>query len=137
MGVRCRRRQNRRVPGNDDDPLLRLEEQARRDRGLDDREQAREGVGQAALRLLLTWAFNDLGMERMEITALPENASVPHIAKKFGFTYEGTLRQRNLERGRRVDLLIWGLLRDEWEASGESTSGAVASPLRSPRSRPS
>jgi ribosomal-protein-serine acetyltransferase len=71
------------------------------------------GVGSAALRLMLDWAFNDLGLERIEMTALPENTSVPHIAAKFGFTYEGCLRQRNYERGRRVDLLIWGLLKDE------------------------
>jgi ribosomal-protein-serine acetyltransferase len=36
------------------------------------------------------------------------------IAERFGFTFEGTLRKRNFERGQRVDLLIWGLLRDEW-----------------------
>lgn len=73
-----------------------------------------QGHGSAALRLLLDWAFEDLGIERMEMTTLPENLSVPRLADKFGFTYEGTLRERNFERGRRVDLLIWGLLKDEW-----------------------
>jgi RimJ/RimL family protein N-acetyltransferase len=71
------------------------------------------GVGSAALRLLLNWAFDDLGLERIEMMALPENESVPRIAARFGFTYEGCLRQRNYERGRRVDLLIWGLLKEE------------------------
>ena len=71
------------------------------------------GVGSAALRLMLDWGFSDLGLERIEMTALPENENVPHIAEKFGFTYEGRLRKRNHERGRRVDLLIWGLLKDE------------------------
>jgi RimJ/RimL family protein N-acetyltransferase len=71
------------------------------------------GVGSAALDLLLRWAFDDLGLERIEMTALPENDNVPHIAEKFGFTYEGRLRKRNYERGRRVDLLVWGLLKDE------------------------
>ncbi len=71
------------------------------------------GFGSAALRLMLGWAFDELGLERIELTALPENETVPHIAAKFGFTYEGCLRQRNYERGRRVDLLIWGLLKDE------------------------
>lgn len=71
------------------------------------------GVGSAALRLMLDWAFDALGLERIEMTALPENESVRHIAAKFGFTFEGRLRQRNYERGRRVDLLIWGLLKDE------------------------
>ena len=72
-----------------------------------------QGVGSAALDLLLGWAFNDLGLERIEMTALPENENVPHIAEKFGFTYEGRLRKRNYERGRRVDLLIWGLLKND------------------------
>ena len=35
------------------------------------------------------------------------------IAERFGYVYEDTLRKRNFERGRRVDLLIWGLLADE------------------------
>jgi RimJ/RimL family protein N-acetyltransferase len=72
-----------------------------------------QGVGSAALRLLVDWAFDEVGLERIEMTALPENENVPHIAEKFGFTYEGCLRKRNFERGRRVDLLIWGLLKDE------------------------
>lgn len=75
------------------------------------------GYATAALTLLLEWAFTELGLERIEMTALPKNAPVPHIAETFGFTFEGTLRKRNFERGRRVDLLIWGLLRDEWVGS--------------------
>jgi RimJ/RimL family protein N-acetyltransferase len=86
------------------------------------REQARDqGAGSAALELLLDWAFGDLGLDRIEMTALPENENVPHIAEKFGFAYEGTMRQRNLERGRRVDLLLWGLLRDERRRPGSTT----------------
>lgn len=72
-----------------------------------------QGVGSAAYALFLDWALGDLGLERIEITALPENENVPHLAEKFGFTYEGCLRKRNYERGRRVDLYIWGLLKDD------------------------
>lgn len=70
----------------------------------------RRGVGSAAFTLALDWAFGDLGLERIEITALPENEIVAGLAARFGFTREGLLRKRNLERGRRVDLVIWGLL---------------------------
>jgi RimJ/RimL family protein N-acetyltransferase len=66
-----------------------------------------------ALDLVLEWAFGELALERMELTALPENAAVPRIAEKFGYVFEGTMRKRNFERGRRVDLRLWGLLRDE------------------------
>jgi ribosomal-protein-alanine N-acetyltransferase len=76
--------------------------------------QARgRGVLARALRLVLDWAFGALALERMELTALPENVAVPRIAEKFGYVFEGTMRERNFERGRRVDLLLWGLLRDE------------------------
>lgn len=71
------------------------------------------GVGSAALRLCLAWAFGDLDLDRIELTALPENEIVPRLARRFGFVYEGRLRKRNFERGRRVDLLIWGLLRED------------------------
>ena len=71
------------------------------------------GVLTRALELVLDWAFGELALERMELTALPENTAVPHIAARFGYRFEGTMRGRNFERGRRVDLLLWGLLRDE------------------------
>ncbi len=79
----------------------------------------RQGYLSRALTLVLDWCFAN-GIERMELTALPENEIVPVIAKRFGYTYEGTLRKRNLERGRRVDLLIWGLLADEHQARGST-----------------
>jgi [ribosomal protein S5]-alanine N-acetyltransferase len=68
---------------------------------------------QFACGLVLDWAFGELALERMELTALPENTAVPGLAAKFGYVFEGTMRSRNFERGRRVDLLLWGLLRDE------------------------
>jgi len=42
-----------------------------------------------------------------------DNEAVVGIAERFGFVYEGTMRARNLERGVRVDLLMWGLLAAE------------------------
>ncbi|HEY2327665.1 MAG TPA: GNAT family protein [Gaiellaceae bacterium] len=78
------------------------------------------GVMSHALAVVLDWCFDVAGLERMELTALPENTIVPKIAERFGYVYEGLLRKRNFERGRRVDLLIWGLLADERPAR-EST----------------
>jgi RimJ/RimL family protein N-acetyltransferase len=78
------------------------------------------GALSAALALILDWCFDVAEFGRMELTALPENEIVPKIAEKFGYVYEGTLRKRNFERGRRVDLLIWGLLADERPARGST-----------------
>ena len=77
----------------------------------------RRGTCEAAVRLALTWMFDDLGLERVEMTTTPDNAAVAALAAKLGFTREGTMRARNLERGRRVDVVMFGLLRDEWAAA--------------------
>jgi RimJ/RimL family protein N-acetyltransferase len=51
------------------------------------------------------------------MTTTPENPAVPALAQRLGFTQEGVLRSRNVERGQRVDLVWFGLLREEWQAS--------------------
>jgi RimJ/RimL family protein N-acetyltransferase len=75
------------------------------------------GVLSAALTLFIDWAFGELALERIEMTALPDNDIVPRVAARFGFVREGLLRKRNYERGARVDLVLWGLLREEREAA--------------------
>jgi RimJ/RimL family protein N-acetyltransferase len=72
------------------------------------------GVATGAVEAALGWAFRDLDLERVEMTTTPDNAAVAALAARLGFTREGVLRARNLERGRRVDVVWFGLLRDEW-----------------------
>jgi len=72
------------------------------------------GVGSGAVALALSWAFGDLDLLRVEMTTTPENPAVPGLAARLGFTREGVLRGRNIERGRRVDIVWFGLLREEW-----------------------
>jgi RimJ/RimL family protein N-acetyltransferase len=50
----------------------------------------------------------------MELTTTPDNAPTRALALKLGFTQEGTMRARNLERGRRVDVMMFAVLKDEW-----------------------
>ena len=72
------------------------------------------GVGSGAVALALSWAFQDLDLLRIEMTTTPENPAVPALARRLGFSHEGVLRARNIERGRRVDIVWFGLLREEW-----------------------
>ncbi len=48
------------------------------------------------------------------MTTTPENEAVPALARRLGFEQEGILRARNVERGQRVDVLWFGLLREAW-----------------------
>jgi ribosomal-protein-alanine N-acetyltransferase len=48
------------------------------------------------------------------MTTTPDNAAVFGLARRLGFTQEGVLRKRNVERGERVDVVWFGVLREEW-----------------------
>jgi ribosomal-protein-alanine N-acetyltransferase len=75
------------------------------------------GVGSRAVALTLSWLFGELDLLRVEMTTTPANQVVPALAQRLGFTQEGLLRERTVERGRRVDLVWFGLLREEWLGS--------------------
>lgn len=40
------------------------------------------------------------------------------LAKRLGFREEGVLRERNFERGRRLDTIMLAVLRPDWEPAG-------------------
>jgi len=72
------------------------------------------GVGSRAVALAVSWAFEQLDLLRVEMTTTPDNAAVFALARRLGFTQEGVLRKRNVERGQRVDVVWFGVLREEW-----------------------
>lgn len=76
--------------------------------------QRRRGVGSRAVALTLSWLFGELDLLRVEMTTTPDNQIVSALARRLGFKQEGVLRSRNIERGKRVDLVWFGLLREEW-----------------------
>jgi len=63
----------------------------------------RAGVGREAIELLVGWAQGELGLHRIELHTLPENAPMQSLAKACGFVREGTLQDYTFERGRFVD----------------------------------
>ena len=72
------------------------------------------GLGSRAVALGVSWAFEALDLLRVEMTTTPDNAAVFALARRLGFTQEGVLRKRNVERGQRVDVVWFGVLREEW-----------------------
>lgn len=79
--------------------------------------QRRRGVASRAVTLTVSWLFSELDLLRVEMTTTPENQVVPALARRLGFEQEGILRSRNVERGRRADVVWFGLLREEWAES--------------------
>jgi RimJ/RimL family protein N-acetyltransferase len=77
--------------------------------------QARgRGLGSRAVALGVGWAFGALDLLRVEMTTTSDNAAVDALARRLGFTREGVLRSRAIERVRPVDIVMYAMLRHEW-----------------------
>jgi RimJ/RimL family protein N-acetyltransferase len=85
------------------------------------------GVATRALRLLCHWAFDDLGLRRLEWQAYAGNVASLRTAAAVGFRFEGTRRLGLLDRGRPTDGWVAGLLASDLVATpGEAPSTAPA-----------
>ncbi|MEA2428056.1 MAG: hypothetical protein QOF37_1684 [Thermoleophilaceae bacterium] len=71
------------------------------------------GVGTRALRLFARWAQETLKLPRLEVLAQPENAASLALAERVGFQREGVIRSQTAMRGKRVDMVVLGLLPGE------------------------
>ena len=74
--------------------------------------------GAAFVAALLDFAFNDLDAARVWLDASSENLRAQKVYERAGFVLEGRLRRHWYRPclGRTVDLMLYGLLRDEWSA---------------------
>ena len=79
----------------------------------DKRHWAR-GVGLMAAQALLNHGFNKLNLERIYCGTAATNEGMKKLAKAMGMTHEGTRRRDLFLDGQRVDVLDYGILRDEF-----------------------
>jgi len=78
-------------------------------------DDRRKGYGSQALAMLLRFAFAELNLYRVTAAVQEYNEATIVLLKKSGFVEE-VRRRKALDRdGRRWDLLIFGLLKDEWQ----------------------
>jgi len=69
------------------------------------------GVATRALRRICVYAFEHLGMGRVELAVDPDNAPSRRVAEKAGFVQEGVLRSHLLHPdGRRRDSVLYSRL---------------------------
>ena len=74
------------------------------------------GHGAAAVNQVLRIGFAELGLHRLHLSAMAENARALRCYAKCGFRREGLLRETYFKRGRWCDAVIMAILRSEWEA---------------------
>ena len=84
--------------------------------GIGDRANWGKGYGSEALELVLRHAFCELNFYRLQLTVIETNERAIALYEKLGFVREGVFRQFGQRDGRRYDMILYGLLRPEWEA---------------------
>ena len=70
-----------------------------------------QGVGSALMTAGLDLADNWLNLTRVELEVYADNQAAIHLYERFGFIYEGTLRQHAFRDGVYVDSVVMGRLR--------------------------
>jgi len=80
------------------------------------------GYGTEVVEVLCYYGFSVLGLHRLQIETLADNAAMIGAASSCGFQPEGTLRSSSWVDGRFVDDVVFGLLADEWATRTGSTA---------------
>ena len=71
---------------------------------------AGRGIATEAGRAALDFAFERVGVNRVELTAAVDNVASQRVAEKLGFRREGMKREGTMVDGRGVDCYLYGLL---------------------------
>ncbi len=67
------------------------------------------GIGSEALNCITDFAFDELGLHRIEARLWPHNLRMARLLEKCGFTCEGTLKGDYYFKGKYGDTLIFAL----------------------------
>ncbi|MCC7241236.1 MAG: GNAT family N-acetyltransferase [Acidobacteria bacterium] len=72
------------------------------------------GLFEAAARLVVEFAFTEMGMRRIEARAAVPNLRGNGALRKLGAVREALLHQSFERHGERFDQVLWTILRDDW-----------------------
>ena len=69
------------------------------------------GIATRSMRLLLTYAFDELGIARVQALSHPENPASAKVLERLGFRREGLLRDHRVGPAGREDRILFSLHR--------------------------
>ena len=84
--------------------------------GIGEPEFRGKGYGSDAMNVLARYAFQQLNLNRINLTVFGYNPRAIRSYEKVGFVHEGSERQWLNREGQRWDMLYMGLLREDWLA---------------------
>lgn len=74
-----------------------------------------QGYASEVVNEILKFGFNQLKFNRIEAWAMLENKASMHVLKKAGFSQEGVLREYGYWHGRFQDVMMFSILKGEWD----------------------
>lgn len=75
-----------------------------------------KGIVTRAVSAMIDDAFNNLGLNRVEIHCASENIRSRAIPERLGFRQDGILRESSLLNDEFVDKVVYSMLASEWES---------------------
>jgi RimJ/RimL family protein N-acetyltransferase len=79
-----------------------------------DEKDRDRGLGTEAMRVILRYAFEDSGLNRVGLSVFEFNEPAIHTYEKLGFKREGQLRQAIQRDGSFHDAILMSILAHEW-----------------------
>jgi RimJ/RimL family protein N-acetyltransferase len=79
-------------------------------------DEWRNGYASDAIRAMISYGFEDLGLHKVVGRVLEPNESSQRMLENIGFVREGTLRSEQYFEGCYVDVYRYGILKTNWEA---------------------
>lgn len=79
------------------------------------KEDRGKGYMSEACEMFIDFLFLSRQIPRLQLCFFEGNEPSIKIGKKMGFTYEGTLRKAAYHRGKFLDVMVYSLLREEWQ----------------------
>jgi [ribosomal protein S5]-alanine N-acetyltransferase len=76
----------------------------------------RRGIMREAVYEILRFGFTEMDLNRVEADASAENEASIRLLTRLGFMQEGRQRQQYYDEGAFHDLMLFGLLREDWDA---------------------
>ena len=84
------------------------------------------GYASEAAVAIIRYGFEQANLERIFAGYFARNAASGRVMQKAGMTYEGTLRKHAVKWGERLDMVFYGILREEFV----TRSAGVLAPAR-------
>ncbi|WP_212637381.1 GNAT family N-acetyltransferase [Salmonella enterica] len=82
--------------------------------GIGSEKDRGQGFGDEALKLILHYAFMELNLFRLSLDVIANNKNAINLYLRNGFIKEGVIRKAVCRDNQRHDLIVMGILRQDW-----------------------